>query len=329
MVKQLTGLPINHVVNVDFLGFVRAVDAIGCVYVDVDRRYYHSNVGLPASEQYAEINIQPGYQLLCGKEALAVRALPPHRHRPGPLGAPAGLPQRRPRAGPDRRPGPRPQRADRHLHRIHDLRHQRQGDDAPGAGLFVASRNATIKEVHFPAELGPSYVYRDAGSDQRRRRPVPRHRSQRRAARLARRRRRQERQEARARRGRARRSEASRSRSRSRSRPAGRPGPGEAKRAKPRRGGGPQGQRQLPVFFPTRLPSGAFYVESNPYEHIQDPRVYHLKDDRRGEPPRRLPDGRVARTRRRHALLRGAGDPGLVGPADPRQPEPTQDDRRP
>ena len=70
VVKELTGLQINHVVNVDFLGFVRAVDAIGCVYIDVDRRYYHSNVGLPASEQYSEINIKPGYQLLCGKKAL-------------------------------------------------------------------------------------------------------------------------------------------------------------------------------------------------------------------------------------------------------------------
>ena len=34
----------------------------------------------------------------------------------------------------------------------------------------------------------------------------------------------------------------------------------------------------FPVFYPTRLPSGAFYVESNPYEHVQDPRVYHLRD---------------------------------------------------
>ena len=48
VVKELTGLPINHIVNVDFLGFVRAVYAIGCVYVDVDRRYYHSNVGVRA-----------------------------------------------------------------------------------------------------------------------------------------------------------------------------------------------------------------------------------------------------------------------------------------
>ncbi len=70
VVKELTGLPINHVVNVDFLGFVRAVYTIGCVYTDVDRRYYHSNIGVAPSEQYAEINVQPGYQLLCGKKAL-------------------------------------------------------------------------------------------------------------------------------------------------------------------------------------------------------------------------------------------------------------------
>jgi LCP family protein required for cell wall assembly len=70
VVKELTGLKINHVVNIDFLGFVRAVDAIGCVYTDVDRRYFHSNVGVPPEEQYAEINIQPGYQKLCGKKAL-------------------------------------------------------------------------------------------------------------------------------------------------------------------------------------------------------------------------------------------------------------------
>jgi polyisoprenyl-teichoic acid--peptidoglycan teichoic acid transferase len=31
-VKRLTGLPINHVVNVTFKGFWRAVNAIGCVY---------------------------------------------------------------------------------------------------------------------------------------------------------------------------------------------------------------------------------------------------------------------------------------------------------
>src|SRR3954449_12462128 len=39
-VKQLTGVDPNHLVNVDFTGFARAVNAIGCVYVDVDRRYF-------------------------------------------------------------------------------------------------------------------------------------------------------------------------------------------------------------------------------------------------------------------------------------------------
>jgi len=67
-----TGHPfkINHVINVNFSGFRKAVDLLGCVYTDVDRRYYHSNAGLPAAEQYAEINIHPGYQKLCGSKAL-------------------------------------------------------------------------------------------------------------------------------------------------------------------------------------------------------------------------------------------------------------------
>jgi LCP family protein required for cell wall assembly len=69
-VKQLLGIPINHVVNVNFGGFRRAVDRLGCVYVDVDRHYYHSNAGLPPSAQYAEINVQAGYQKLCGQHAL-------------------------------------------------------------------------------------------------------------------------------------------------------------------------------------------------------------------------------------------------------------------
>jgi LCP family protein required for cell wall assembly len=68
--KQLLGIKINHVVNMAFRGFKEAVDAIGCAYVDVDRRYYHSNLGLPASQQYAEIDIDPGYQRLCGQKAL-------------------------------------------------------------------------------------------------------------------------------------------------------------------------------------------------------------------------------------------------------------------
>ena len=61
---------INHAVATTFGGFVEAVDEIGCVYVDVDRRYYHSNAGLPVSEHYSEIDVRAGYQELCGTRAL-------------------------------------------------------------------------------------------------------------------------------------------------------------------------------------------------------------------------------------------------------------------
>jgi LCP family protein required for cell wall assembly len=69
-VKQLLSTPghpfqINHVIDINFRGFRRAVDYVGCVYVDVDRRYYN-----PVGTGYAAINIQPGYQRLCGQDAL-------------------------------------------------------------------------------------------------------------------------------------------------------------------------------------------------------------------------------------------------------------------
>jgi LCP family protein required for cell wall assembly len=66
-VKQLTGLRINHVVNVDFGGFRAAVNAIGCVYVDIDRRYFNDNTG---PMKYATIDVPQGYQKLCGQDAL-------------------------------------------------------------------------------------------------------------------------------------------------------------------------------------------------------------------------------------------------------------------
>jgi LCP family protein required for cell wall assembly len=63
-VKQLTGLPINHVINITFKGFWRAVNAIGCVYTDVDHDYFND------SAEYTYINIDPGYQRLCARKAL-------------------------------------------------------------------------------------------------------------------------------------------------------------------------------------------------------------------------------------------------------------------
>jgi polyisoprenyl-teichoic acid--peptidoglycan teichoic acid transferase len=70
VVKQLTGINIHHVVNVDFKGFEQAINAIDCVYVDVDRRYFNSNEGLAPDQLFAEIDIQAGYQMLCGDRAL-------------------------------------------------------------------------------------------------------------------------------------------------------------------------------------------------------------------------------------------------------------------
>jgi polyisoprenyl-teichoic acid--peptidoglycan teichoic acid transferase len=69
-VKRVLGVKINHVVDINFAGFKALVDYLGCVYAQVDRRYYHSNVGLPAGDTYDEIDIQPGYQRLCGDDAL-------------------------------------------------------------------------------------------------------------------------------------------------------------------------------------------------------------------------------------------------------------------
>ena len=69
-VKQLTGLAINHYVDVSFHGFSEGVNALGCVYVDVDRRYFNDNAGLGYGQNYAVINVQPGYQKLCGSKAL-------------------------------------------------------------------------------------------------------------------------------------------------------------------------------------------------------------------------------------------------------------------
>jgi LCP family protein required for cell wall assembly len=69
-ITALTGLKIHHVVNVNFKGFRSAINLFDCFYVDVDRRYYHSNVGVAPSERYDAIDLQPGYQRLCGIAAL-------------------------------------------------------------------------------------------------------------------------------------------------------------------------------------------------------------------------------------------------------------------
>jgi LCP family protein required for cell wall assembly len=284
VVKELTGLRINHVVNVDFLGFVRAVDAIGCVYTDVDRRYFHSNAGLPPSEQYSEINVQPGYQKLCGKKALQyVR----YRHTDTDIVRSA---RQQAFLGDAR------QRIS-----VQDLVFDQSGlidiftkyttSDINSKEtmlevlkLFIASRNAPIKQVHFPAELGPSYVYSnetmiheaveeflsgESFESEASRRPAGS-------------------SSAKGKRSGGKKSAKAHHRSRHGKRkprveaakpgsdglvPAREAGEAEAEAAARQVGGG------FPIFFPTRLPLGSHYVETNPYEHVIDPRVYRFKDD--------------------------------------------------
>src|SRR5215218_4261849 len=70
-VSDLLHIPIHHVVNVNFGGFRRAVNRLKCVYVDVDRDYFNDNDPPNGSQfDYATIDIDPGYQKLCGQDAL-------------------------------------------------------------------------------------------------------------------------------------------------------------------------------------------------------------------------------------------------------------------
>jgi LCP family protein required for cell wall assembly len=284
VVKDLTDLQINHVVNVDYLGFVQAVYAIGCVYVDVDRRYYHSNVGVPPSEQYSEIDVQPGYQLLCGRKALQyVR----YRHTDTDLVRAARqqdfLSAARQRVPISKLVGERNELID-----IFTTYTTSDIDDAKTMlqvlELFVASRNAAIKEVHFPATLGPSFVYASPSAIQGAVEQFlgieasggPRGSLD-------------EGDE-----GVRERKKGAKAKSKAKGKaglvkvkppggdglvPAADAGELEAKVVARKASSG------FPVFYPTRLPSGAAYAESSTYYHVQDPRVYHLKDtdgDRHG-----------------------------------------------
>lgn len=63
--ENLPGIEINHVVNTNFKGFQALVNKVGCVYVDIDRRYFNDN-----AIAYATIDVKPGYQKMCGSRAL-------------------------------------------------------------------------------------------------------------------------------------------------------------------------------------------------------------------------------------------------------------------
>jgi polyisoprenyl-teichoic acid--peptidoglycan teichoic acid transferase len=158
VVHQLTGIDINHVVNVDFGGFEKAINAIDCVYVDVDRHYFNSNEGLAPDQLYAEINIQAGYQMLCGDRALQyVR----YRHTDNDIVRSARqqdfLREARAKLGIGR------------LFRDRDdlidifKKYTTSDIDDPETMLqvlktFLGAADAPVRQIHFKGTLGPSYV---------------------------------------------------------------------------------------------------------------------------------------------------------------------------
>jgi LCP family protein required for cell wall assembly len=153
-VKRLTGLPINHVINVSFGGFWRAVNAIGCVYVDIDRRYFND------SPDYTYIDVQPGYQRLCGRKALQYVRF---RHEDNDLVRSARqqdfLRQAKQQVGTSELIDKR----DR-LVRIFgrntttDTGLRSTAEVLRLLKLAVFSVDQPIREVHFEGQLGPSYV---------------------------------------------------------------------------------------------------------------------------------------------------------------------------
>jgi LCP family protein required for cell wall assembly len=291
VVKELTGLPVNRVVNIDFLGFVRAVDAIGCVYTDVDRRYYHSNVGvaLGSEEEYSAIDIKPGYQKLCGKKALEyVR----YRHTDTDIVRSARqqsfLSQVRHQVS------PLDLITDNHS-LIDILAKYTTSDITEGAeliellDLLYELKGAEVNQVHFPAELGPSYVYAneeevhhaakeflgEVGYDSRshdfpeeKPETTKKHKKK---------------------------NEKKKSKKKKHQKKHHTPPGGDelVPAAEAGQEMGEQVARQVgggfPIFYPTRLPPGATYQEDSPYEHIVNPYVYHLKDkDKERHPAYRM-----------------------------------------
>jgi LCP family protein required for cell wall assembly len=67
-VKQLTGVDINYLIMVNFRGFKQLVANVGGVWMDVDHRYFNDNTD--GGENYAAIDLQPGYQKLNGQKTL-------------------------------------------------------------------------------------------------------------------------------------------------------------------------------------------------------------------------------------------------------------------
>ncbi len=70
-VQQLVGVRLDAVVVVDLAGFVRLVDAIGGLWIDVPERLVDRNYPLEDGSGHLRLDIKPGCQLLDGRLALA------------------------------------------------------------------------------------------------------------------------------------------------------------------------------------------------------------------------------------------------------------------
>jgi LCP family protein required for cell wall assembly len=164
--RRVLGTEIDHVIDVDFAGFQALVDRLGCVYTDVDRRYFNRNVGTAATN-YASIDIRAGYQRLCGADALDyVR----YRHGDDDLVRAARqhdfLRQARAQVDVTDLVG------DRHAllktfgkNTRTDIRGTKQVAALVKLAADVAGK--PVQEVPFPAVLGPSYVYASKADIQR------------------------------------------------------------------------------------------------------------------------------------------------------------------
>src|SRR5215210_3466236 len=151
-VKQLTGLSINHVINVDFRGFWAAVNALGCVYADIDRRYFNNSPG------FAYINVEPGYQRMCGRRALQYVRF---RHEDTDLVRSARqqdfLRQAKQQVGVGKLINERTRLVKIFgRHTSSDIRSRAEVLRLMKLAVFSVGR--PIREVHFEGSIGPSYV---------------------------------------------------------------------------------------------------------------------------------------------------------------------------
>ena len=293
-VKLFTGISINHVINVDFSGFHEAVNAIGCVYADIDRALLQRHA--PATRTSTS---RPATRRCAAQEALEYARF---RHEDSDLVrgvAPAGPAARGQAADRREQARRRPRQADQDLRQVHDVRLRGSARSVLRLlKLAVFSVGQPIREVHFEGQITasdgagiPSYVTASNATVKKLMRQflgveetqgprgelLPKDRKKRRKARKEQ-------------------GDGGLEKAAER-----RQGPGDTGRSRPGGGG------QLPVYYPTVRVQGLAVRRAAALLPDRDPGR---------QAPQELPDGHQARAGRR--VLRRAGH-HLEGPADPRQ----------